>query len=325
MDARESRRRIELVLTAKYDRDDPPYYWQPERPTLLLKNGDSRHDFPTMDNYTFKVTMETKMREYSVELCASQFNLGAGLWQAAIHNPERMEPMRYWVTFAKRGCARPRTTRNARATARATRTTPPTATSPRVDATRMDLVRLQLSHLRRGLLRRLLPAGRPAPRVFPRVSRRETQDGRMRRGDVCAPGAARHRRRRRRLRPRRVRARRVSRHERRLELRRAMRPAKEDGPEGARRLESACDPETVRGKSRSRGGAARVFGVFLLVCAVAGAATAAGAAAWRAGVFDGVRERVGRAVSGDGYRRRYDPYEDDDDFARADDFLERPL
>ena len=31
MDLRESRRQIELVLSAKYERDDPPYYWEPER------------------------------------------------------------------------------------------------------------------------------------------------------------------------------------------------------------------------------------------------------------------------------------------------------
>jgi hypothetical protein len=54
MDLRESRRQIELVLSAKYDRDDPPYYWQSERPVLLLLRGDSRGDFPSVSNYTFK-------------------------------------------------------------------------------------------------------------------------------------------------------------------------------------------------------------------------------------------------------------------------------
>ena len=78
IDLRESRRQIELVLSAKYNRDDPPYYWQPERPVLLLLKGDSRGDFPSLDNYTFKVVMEKSQQDYSIELCASQMKLGAG-------------------------------------------------------------------------------------------------------------------------------------------------------------------------------------------------------------------------------------------------------
>lgn len=103
VDLRESQRQIEVVLSARYDREDPPYYWQPERPVLLLLKGDSRVDFPSVDNYTFKVVMETAQKDYSVELCASQMKLGAGVWQAAVYNPVRMSPMQYWVSFQKRG------------------------------------------------------------------------------------------------------------------------------------------------------------------------------------------------------------------------------
>ena len=326
LDARERRRRIELVLTAEYDREDPPYYWQPERPTLLLKNGDSRHDFPTMDNYTFKVTMETKMRKYSVELCASQFNLGAGLWQAAIYNPVRVEPMRYWVTFEKRGVCPSANDQecSGHGTCHAGDAADPDFATCRCDEgwTSSDC------NFRTCAEGSFVVSS--SPDAQHRACFRECRDGKHRTEGcdavTCNPPA----------RPATVGEDVVCVLDEcaRDEFRAAKdgsscvvrcAPAKEDGPEGARRLESACDPETVRKASRSDGGAARVFGVFFLVCAVAGAATAAGAAAWRAGVFDGVRERVGRAVSGDGYRRRYDPYEDDDDFARADDFLERPL
>jgi len=55
MDLRQSRRQIELVLSAQYERDDPPYFWEPERPVLLLMHGATRTDFPSITNYTFKV------------------------------------------------------------------------------------------------------------------------------------------------------------------------------------------------------------------------------------------------------------------------------
>jgi len=100
---RESRRQIELVLRASYERDDPPYYWQPERPVLLLLRGTSRNDFPSITNYTFKVAMEQQRENYTIELCASQMRQGGGVWQAAVYNPVRMSPMRYWVSFQKVG------------------------------------------------------------------------------------------------------------------------------------------------------------------------------------------------------------------------------
>ena len=102
IDLRESRRQIELVLSAKYDRETPAYYWQPEKPALLLLKGDSRSAFPNVNNYTFKVTMEETQKDYSIDLCASQMKLGTGVWQAAVYNPERMSEMKYWVSFQKK-------------------------------------------------------------------------------------------------------------------------------------------------------------------------------------------------------------------------------
>ena len=100
IDIRESKRQIELVLSARYDRDETSYYWRPERPVLLLNHGD-RSAFPSADNYTFKVTMEERSKEYSIQLCAAQMR--GSKWQAALYNPARTVPMVYSMSFRKKG------------------------------------------------------------------------------------------------------------------------------------------------------------------------------------------------------------------------------
>ena len=100
IDIRESKRQIELVLSARYDRDETSYYWRPERPVLLLNHGD-RSAFPSADNYTFKVTMEERSKEYSIQLCAAQMR--GSKWQAALYNPARTIPMVYSMSFRKKG------------------------------------------------------------------------------------------------------------------------------------------------------------------------------------------------------------------------------
>ena len=101
VDVRESKRQIELVLSAEYTRDESSYYWRPERPVLLLLHGDDRTVFPSADNYTFKVTMETRSKEYSIQLCAAQMR--GAKWQAALYNPARTVPMEYSMSFRKKG------------------------------------------------------------------------------------------------------------------------------------------------------------------------------------------------------------------------------
>ena len=100
MDLRESKRQIEVVLSASYSKSSQMYAWE-EKPVLLLKREESREDFPSIANYTFKVTLEEVNLEYKIELCASQF--AQGVWNAAVYNPEREEPMSYVVSFRKKG------------------------------------------------------------------------------------------------------------------------------------------------------------------------------------------------------------------------------
>ena len=66
---------------------------------LLLNHGD-RSAFPSADNYTFKVTMEERSKEYSIQLCAAQMR--GSKWQAALYNPARTVPMEYSMSFRKK-------------------------------------------------------------------------------------------------------------------------------------------------------------------------------------------------------------------------------
>ena len=71
MDARESRRQIEVVLSASFTKAHAVYDWE-EKPALLLKRG-GRADFPSVSDYTFKTTLERAGEAHEIELCASQF------------------------------------------------------------------------------------------------------------------------------------------------------------------------------------------------------------------------------------------------------------
>jgi hypothetical protein len=105
MDLRESKRQIELVLSASFSKENLMYDWE-EKPALLLKKGligddNGRNQFPSITDYAFKVTLDEFDVEYKIELCAAQF--ATGVWNAAVYNPERVEPMRYTVSFRKHG------------------------------------------------------------------------------------------------------------------------------------------------------------------------------------------------------------------------------
>jgi hypothetical protein len=50
-----------------------------------------------------KFCFQIQLVPLHIELCASQMKLGAGVWQAAVYNPVRMSPMKYWVSFQKKG------------------------------------------------------------------------------------------------------------------------------------------------------------------------------------------------------------------------------
>ena len=99
MDARESRRQIEVVLSASFTKEHAVYDWE-EKPALLLKRG-GRADFPSISNYTFKTTLERAGESYEIQLCASQF--AGATWNAAVYNPGGVEPMAFAVSFTKRG------------------------------------------------------------------------------------------------------------------------------------------------------------------------------------------------------------------------------
>ena len=98
MDARESRRQIEVVLSASFTKAHAVYDWE-EKPALLLKRG-GRADFPSVSDYTFKTTLERAGEAYEIELCASQF--AGATWNAAVYNPGAGEPMAFAVSFTKR-------------------------------------------------------------------------------------------------------------------------------------------------------------------------------------------------------------------------------
>ena len=98
MDARESRRQIEIVLSASFTKARTAYDWE-EKPALLLKRG-NRTDFPSVSDYTFKTTLERAGEAYDITLCASQF--AGATWNAAVYNPEGVEPMAFTVAFTKR-------------------------------------------------------------------------------------------------------------------------------------------------------------------------------------------------------------------------------
>ena len=98
MDARESRRQIEVVLSASFTKAHAVYDWE-EKPALLLKRG-GRADFPSVSDYTFKTTLERAGEVLEIELCASQF--AGAAWNAAVYNPGAGEPMAFAVSFTKR-------------------------------------------------------------------------------------------------------------------------------------------------------------------------------------------------------------------------------
>jgi hypothetical protein len=104
LDVRESRRQIEIVVSASYYKAEAMYDWE-AKPALLLKRGvlgvQGRSAFPSASDYTFKVNLENFHEEYKIELCASQFK--SATWNAAVYNPERVEPMTYTVSFKKQG------------------------------------------------------------------------------------------------------------------------------------------------------------------------------------------------------------------------------
>ena len=332
VDARETRRQIELKLTARYSRSGDhaeEWYWETSRPTLLLKNGDSRDDFPTLDNYTFKVTLERQGEPYAIDLCASQFR--AGVWNAAVHNPERQSAMSYGVAFEKRGiCPSANDAEcSGHGSCRASDASDPNFATCACDEgwTASDCAFKTCPD--DTFVASPMPGGAPGETCL-----RACVDGK-RRTDGCdvvrcapparatggVPGAAK---------PARCVRDECDRDAFVLAddasgetcVKRCA-PEPGDDPDGARKMSAECDPATIRGGRGGGGGSGAAWwgvGVAAVgVVAVAGAACVA-----RAGNDGGIRgdrliERV-KAFFG-GAEQRYDPYfddADDDSFAQAD-------
>ena len=292
-------RQIELVLSASFTNGARGVLLAARAPALLLKRGDSRHDFPTMDNYTFKVTMETKMRKYSVELCASQFARRDFGRRRRVQPRGAWNPWRSRCPFRKRAVCPSATAEECSGHGTCRSGTPPTPTSPRVACddgwTASDC---NFPSCAEGSFVVAPPGADAQARrdVFPRVPGGKH---RRRMRCVCARVTAAARPAtvgedvvcvldecERRPFPRR-----------RSKLRRAWRGARRTRT--TRTARGGCGIRVRPGDgplSRRDGGRARLWRVLRLVCAVAGAATAAFARRLERRASSRAAARVGRAV-----------------------------
>ena len=337
MAARESRRQIEVVLSASFTKNRAMYGWE-EKPALLLKRG-GRADYPSLSDYTFKTTLERAGEAYEIQLCASQF--AGATWNAAVYNPEGVEPMTFAVSFTKRAVCPSATAEecSGHGTCRSGNLADPAFATCACDDgwTASDC---NFPSCPEGSYVALPPGadGGPGATCF-----RGCQGGKRRSSGcdavVCAP-------------PARAAAGGPGGATMNAPTRCVMDECERDlfrvdedkgvscvvrcapdavDPHGPRRLQAGCDPETVRSSGREIDGdeddegGAWTYGVLATAAAlVVVGGVVAGAWYTRSG-GESVWERLagswrGAGIFGDGdaWGRRRDPYEDVDAFERAD-------